>query len=198
MLTVIVHTALNNRVIRVACVGNSITELSNYTTDLQTMLGTKFLIGNFGVSGATVLSHTYTPYIDEEAFTNAKEFQPDIVVIMLGTNDARTDSYQSIENFVENYKNLITELQQISSKPKIFLVKPPPIFPNDLDLNPESFRDGVIPRIEQVANELGLTVIDVYSALENRSDCFVDGVHPSAEGGTIIAETVYGVLNSET
>lgn len=199
MLTVIVHTAMNNaRVIRVACVGDSITEITNYPNDLQTLLGTKYMVRNFGVSGATVLTHTYTPYIYETTFTRAKSFQPDIVIVMLGTNDARTDSYQGIETFVDDYKNLISQLQALGSRPKIFLVKPPPIYPNDLDLDPASFRDGVIPRIEQVAQELGLSVIDVYSALENRSDCFVDGVHPTTEGATIIAETVYEFLVSQT
>ncbi|MGL4908313.1 MAG: sialate O-acetylesterase, partial [Bacteroidales bacterium] len=53
-----------NKLIRVACVGNSITEgfkLQNPTTEsypaqLQRMLGSKYMVKNFGKAGTTLLS----------------------------------------------------------------------------------------------------------------------------------------------
>lgn len=177
---------------RVACIGDSITERSTYPHHLQTMLGTNYLVREFGVSGATVLTNSVTPYIDQEEFQTAKEFLPNIVVILLGTNDAREDHYQSIDNFVADYEQLVHEVQALESKPKIFLVKPPPIFDNEFYLRNTNLLEGIIPRIEQVANELSLTTIDVYTPLANHPEYFMDGVHPNYEGATLIASEIYG------
>ena len=73
--------------IRIACVGDSITEVSGYPSHLQSLLGAQYLVENFGVSGATVLLDSWRPYMDQPEFQSAKEFQPDIIVIILGTND---------------------------------------------------------------------------------------------------------------
>jgi len=188
------------KVIHLACIGDSITEFTNYPSELQTMFGSGYIVGSFGVSGSTVLLDTDMPYIDQRAFTMAKNFLPDIVVIMLGTNDARTDNFQSIDNFVADYMMLISKIQALESNPQIFIVKPPPIFDNELDLNSENLREEIIPRIEQTADELDLQVIDVYSALENHSEYFQDGIHPNNEGATLIAGEVYKaiVLSTET
>jgi acyl-CoA thioesterase I len=183
---------------RVACLGDSITQASGYSDHLQTRLGNSSVVGNFGVSGATVNFMTYMPFYFEPAFENAKLFEPTIVIIMLGTNDARTDYYQQINRFIEDYIELINDIQVLESKPKIFLVKPPPIFDNMLHLNGTDFREGVIPRIEQVAESLGLQVIDVYTALVNHPEYFPDGIHPNSEGAQIIADTIYSAVTSNS
>jgi lysophospholipase L1-like esterase len=180
--------------IRVACIGDSITELPYYPDELQTLLGANYTVGNFGAGGATVLLDTDKPYIDQVEFVRAKNFLPDIAIIMLGTNDARTDHYNSIDNFVSDYMKLISEIKALESKPKIFLVKPPPLFDNELELKNENLLEGIIPRIEQIANDEGLPVIDVYAALENHPEYFWDGVHPGSEGGTVIANRVYEAI----
>jgi len=179
---------------RVACIGDSITELSTYPNDLQTMLGANYNVSNFGVSGSTVLRNSYKPYINQEAFQRAKDFLPNIVVILLGTNDVRADIYRSIDNFVADYEQLVREVQALESKPEIFLVNPPPIFDNELNLNNTNLLEDVIPRIEQVAKELGLTTIDVYTPLANHPEYFVDGVHPNNEGARLIASEIYKAI----
>jgi lysophospholipase L1-like esterase len=184
--------------IRVACIGNSITELPDYPYYLQTLLGNNYTVGNFGVGSATVLLDTDKPYIDQLRFVEAKKFLPDIAIIMLGTNDARTDNFESIENFVSDYMKLINEIQELESKPKIFLVKPPPLFDNNYELKNENLLEGIIPLIEQIANEEGFTIIDVYAALENHPEYFWDGVHPSSEGANVIANEVYEVIITST
>jgi lysophospholipase L1-like esterase len=196
LLVSVVSTALffgafRGRSIRVACIGDSITELSTYPTELQELLGSEYYVREFGVSGTTVLDGTYHPYIDQIRFQASKEFLPDVVIIMLGTNDARVDNYQSIVNFTADYKQLISEVQANESKPRIILVKPPPILENNFDLRNENLLEGVIPRIEQVADELGLTLVDVYPPLDGHPECFVDGVHPNYDGASIIAREVY-------
>ncbi|MCW4007966.1 MAG: GDSL-type esterase/lipase family protein [Candidatus Bathyarchaeota archaeon] len=190
------NESANLKLAHVACLGDSITESSGYPEYLQALLGANSVVGNFGVSGATVSFNSYKPYYFEAAFERAKRFEPTTVIIMLGTNDARTDYYQQIDNFVTDYTRIINSLQALSSKPQIFLVKPPPIFNNAYDLNGTSFVEGVLSRIEQVAKTLGLPVIDVYTPLANHPEYFPDGVHPNTEGAQIIANTVYNAITS--
>mgnify|MGYP005860014993 CR=1 FL=1 len=182
--------------IHVACVGDSITEGSGYPGHLQNMLGTRYKVGNFGVSGSTVLLNSDTPYMKQSAFQEAKAFRPSIVVIMLGTNDAHESTYEFIENFQADYKKLISAYQELESKPQIWLVMPPPIFENELDLSETNLEQGVIPQIEQVANQLNLPIIDVNTALINYSEYFGDGVHPSNEGAMLIASEINQAITS--
>jgi len=163
----------NNKteIIRVSCMGNSITR-TNYPNELQSRLGEGYMVGNFGSSGSTVLLDTYKPYIYQTAFLRAKNFQPKIVVLMLGTNDARKDNFRSIDNFKEDYLKLIREIQSLQTNPQIFLVKPPPIFDNNLDLEANNFSEEIIPRIERIADEFNFPIIDVYSKLENFPEYF--------------------------
>jgi len=176
--------------VRVACIGDSITEDSGYPSKLQSKLGTGYMVRNFGVSGATVIAQSGNPYANLYASQDAKKFLPEIVVIMLGTNDARSIALPFLGNFAAEYKNLISEFQGLTSKPEILLVEPPPIFANHLGLNNTILVQDVIPRIEQVANESGLPTIDVYAALINHPEYFLDGVHPNSKGAEVIATEV--------
>jgi acyl-CoA thioesterase-1 len=180
--------------IRVACVGDSITEGTEYPDDLWMLLGANYTVGNFGVGGATVSLDAQKPYINETAFQNAKQFQPNIVIIMLGTNDARPDFHRFNASFVEDYIKLVRGFQALASKPQIWIVKPPPIFNNGTGLSTEFFSLNVIPAIERVANEADLPIINVYSTLTNHSDLFRDGVHPNSEGSKLIADAVYKAI----
>jgi lysophospholipase L1-like esterase len=184
------------QVIRVACVGDSITEWSHYTDDLQDMLGDGYLVENFGVAGSAVLKNSDKPYMNQAAFQQAKDFQPSVVIIMLGTNDAKDSNYRYITNFPNDYKQLIGECNSLSDDQHIWLVKPPPIYDNTLGLNDTNLEQGIIPEIEQVATNLNLPTIDVNQALANHSDYFIDGVHPNSDGAQLIANTINDAFNS--
>ena len=180
---------------RVACVGDSITEGSGYPENLQLMLGADYKVGNFGVSGSTVLTKSNKPYISQKEFRDVKAFGPSIVIIMLGTNDAQEKTFESIEYFSNDYKQLIREYQTLENNPEIWLVKPPPIFNNNLNLNNTNLEQGVIPCIERIANELSLPLIDVNKVLMEYPEYFGDGVHPNSEGAVLIANEIGQALN---
>jgi acyl-CoA thioesterase I len=181
--------------IRVACIGDSITQGTYYTQDLQKLLGNHYAVGNFGLGGSTVLLSTIKPYMYRPGFQNAQNFRPNIVIIMLGTNDANPSYLDQIGNFVQDYKTLVS---QFSSTHQIWLVLPPPVYSDSLGPNQAILVNDIIPRIQQVANELDLPTINVYNSLLNHSDFFYDGVHPTAEGAQIIANTVYAALTNHT
>jgi lysophospholipase L1-like esterase len=182
-------TPLNAR-IRVACVGDSITQGSGYPDKLQQLLGTNYLVGNFGVSGTTVSLNSTSPYMNQTAFQKAEEFEPNYVVIMLGTNDARTDVNENNETFEADYSQLVSSFQTLDSNPQIFVVDSPPMFTHNPDYNCTYLADNVIPQIDTVANNLNLPTVDVYSAFSNHTDYFMDGIHPNPEGASLIASQV--------
>jgi acyl-CoA thioesterase-1 len=182
---------------RIALLGDSLTEITHYPSDLQALLKTNSTVGNFGDIGATVTLSSINPYIFHNASHQAKDFQPTTVIIMLGTNDARLDVYPGIESFVDDYKLLISQFQYLESKPQIFLVIPPPVYNNSININGTNFASVVVPKIEQVASELDLPLIDCYTPLLGHPDYFVDGVHLNEKGSNVIANTIYKYITSE-
>lgn len=180
---------------RVACVGDSITEMSRYPTFASELLGSKYLVGNFGVCGSQVLLGSNCSYIYSIAYKSAKEFQPHLIVIMLGTNDACPSLEEHQINFIEDYLTLLQAFESLTNKPKIWIAKPPPIFIEDLWLSGKVMDKIVIPAIEQISKRAKLPLIDVYSALAHEG-YFFDGVHPNEEGARAIANVVYKALSA--
>ncbi|MDR2699338.1 MAG: GDSL-type esterase/lipase family protein [Nitrososphaerota archaeon] len=194
----------NSKTIRVACIGDSLTQLTEYTYDLMNKLGGDYDLHNFGVSSTTVTLVSHAPYMKTIAFQDALKFKPNVIIIMLGTNDAQHSLFQHNNTFVDDYITLIQAFQKLSSKPEIWLVLPPPIFSNQTYLlNPEYFEQIILPCIEQVANKTSLPVIDVYSLLIDYSEYFPDGVHPEKTTGNwgdepvaqIMATAIYNAIN---
>jgi lysophospholipase L1-like esterase len=178
------------QVIRVACIGDSITQWSNYPEELQKMLGDGYIVGNFGVAGSAVTKSSDIPYMAQSAFEAAKAFQPQVVIIMLGTNDAKNVNYPNIGSFTGDYSELIDSYDSLPDDQQIYLVKPPPIYDNELGLDNSNLDEGVIPNIEQVANDKDLPTIDVNSVMIDHSEYFKDGVHPNSDGAEVIAATI--------
>ena len=93
--------------IRVACIGNSITdghgiEMASqygYPALLQKALGSDYWVKNFGVSGRTMLNKGDVPYMNEQAWRDAQAFQPDIAIIKLGTNDTKPQNWKYSAEF---------------------------------------------------------------------------------------------------
>ena len=194
-----------SRSILVACVGDSLTELTEYPCDLMNKLGDDYVLCNFGISATTVTLASESSYMDSTLFQSALDFKPDIVIIMLGTNDARPNLFPFNSTFVDDYITLINAFQKLSHSPEIWLVLPPPIFDDQSGaISPEYFEQIILPGIRQVADETNLPVIDVYSHLIDCSEYFPDGVHPAKTTenlgnepvAQIIATTIYEAITT--
>jgi lysophospholipase L1-like esterase len=182
---------------RIACVGDSITNGTYYPGDLWMLFGVaNYTVGNFGVDGSAVSLDSGNPYMYSSEFQQAKHFQPNIVVIMLGTNDANAIITPNKGSFVSSYVKLVEEFKELSGKPKIWLVKPPPIFCNGTTPNAEILNNHILPGIEQVALQTNSSIIDVYSALFNSSQFFPDGVHPDPDGSQLIANEIFRAITA--
>jgi len=183
--------------IRVACVGDSITEGSGYPYKLRLLLGSDYAVGNFGVDGSTVSTNSKKPYMNENKFQEAINFNPNIVVIMLGTNDANCDITPNDLSFEADYTQLVTSFQELAGNQLIFVVKSPPIFDNNSSYNNTFLVNNVLPGVDKIANLLDLPTVEIYDALINHSDYFMDGVHPNSDGSTLIASNVFNAITSQ-
>jgi lysophospholipase L1-like esterase len=185
---------------RVACVGDSITEgaMSNrpYPAQLSALLGPGWEVKNFGVSGRTLLRKGDLPYWNEKAFTEAKAFQPNVVIIMLGTNDTKPQNWAHFDDFYGDYKELVESFKNLDSKPRIFVCRPVPVFGegnygiNDPNLEQE------MPLIDKLALDEGAAVIDLHAPLLSHPEVETDRVHPNADGDAIIAKVIADTLTA--
>jgi len=185
------------RPIRVACVGDSITEGSGYPFKLQTMLGSSYIVGNFGVRGSTVSQSSIKPYMNQTSFRQAKDFIPDIVVIMLGTNDANPEITQNTDEFESDYSQLINSFQQLDGEQSIWVAISPPIFRTTSSWNSTCLTNDIIPQIDSVAKQMDLPTINIYDAFGDRAGYFADGIHPNSDGATLIASTIFDNLTMQ-
>jgi len=197
-----IDTAAHTTAIRVACVGDSITfgagikdrTHKSYPVQLGRMLGEKWEVRNFGVSGATLLKKGDLPYWKQKAFKDALAFRPHVVVIQLGTNDTKPRNWKYEDEFADDYKAMIDRFRALDSEPRIFICRPVPAFPGRWGIRDAVVRERVIPAVDRVAKEKKVGVIDLYEALKGKKTLFPDTVHPNAEGAGVMAKTIAGVL----
>lgn len=186
--------------VRVACIGNSITdgmgidmaEAEGYPARLQQLLGEGYRVMNFGVSARTVLNKGDWPYQHERAWRDALSYNPDRVVLMLGTNDSKPYNWQHGSEFEHDYQQLIDSLQALSAKPRISLCTPIPGQNLSWGINDSTISRAIIPIIRRLAKRNGLPLIDLHARFSNKDGRQLqrDGVHPTARGAAQLAEIV--------
>ena len=155
--------------IRVACIGNSITDgnavdlsdINAYPGQLQKLLGKDYWVKNYGVSARTMLNSGDHPYM--------KDFESDM-------------------------QSMIDELRALKSKPEIYLAFPLKAWQNSFTISDEVIRKEIIPIINRLAKKNNLKTIDLYSALDSSDLLVKDGIHPNTEGAKRMAETVYKAI----
>ncbi|MBS1705641.1 MAG: discoidin domain-containing protein [Armatimonadetes bacterium] len=181
--------------IRVACVGDSITDdigiRPTYPAQLQQMLGPNYEVGNFGVSGMRMVRNFEASYWATDKFKKSMEFQPNIVVIMLGTNDSNNACWSQIrDRFYPDARALVNTYRMLPSKPKVFLGIPVPSFTQGDDRE-KYLATEIRPLLRQLAREENLPIIDFETPLRGRKDLYPDLLHPNPTGLGIMAQTVY-------
>ena len=194
------------KVIKIACIGNSITYGTGladrrthdaYPVQLQRMLGDGYRVENFGKPGATLLRRGHRPYMQQKEFFDALAFQADVAVIHLGINDTDPRDWPNYrDDFVSDYLALIDSLKKHRPGMRIIIAKLTPI----ADRHPR-FRSGtklwhdeIQKSIEQVAQLSGAQLTDFHRPLYAYPYLLADAVHPNAEGAGLLAQTVYSAI----
>lgn len=57
-----------------------------------------------------------------DAFINAQKFQPNVVIIKLGTNDSKPENWKYKDEFETDLEYMISTFQKCGSKPKLLYV----------------------------------------------------------------------------
>ena len=198
--------------LHIACVGDSITYgctlplffVRRYPAVLQKLLGSETQVAAFGINDRTLQSTGNKPYRNEKAFRQSKDYLPDCVVILLGTNDSKDCNWISDDAFRQQYRELLAEYQSLSSHPRIIICTPPCAFSpinrffyitNDAKLDRIPVIAGLV---RDVAKETSLDLVDLYTLTEDKRELFgPDGLHPSAKGAKVIAENIGGRITDE-
>lgn len=190
--------------VRVACIGNSITfgagirnrSRDSYPSVLARMLGDNYWVKNFGVSARTMLNKGDHPYMNEPAYKNALAFNPNIVVIKLGTNDSKSFNWKYKADFMKDAQTMIDAFKGLPSQPKIYLCYPSKAYLTGDGINDDIIFKEIIPMIKKLAKKNDLSVIDLHTAMDGMPELFPDRIHPNEKGAQVMAKAVYQSISA--
>ena len=205
---------VSTKPMKIIAVGDSITEgamasdesTHSWPAQLQDILKDKdqYVVENYGVSGRTMMKNGDYPYWNEQKYQDALNSEPDKVLIMLGTNDAKTFQWNETE-YVNDYIDMAKSFIELDSKPELYFMIPPPLYVNGAYsmnqtvinqrfpelipsiANSKEFEDK--PEIIDVFNIMGGVKLAHYEWLCDGQSC--DGCHPNDAGYTALASGIY-------
>ena len=178
--------------ISIGCVGDSITAgvhstggNHTYPGQLQIMLGDGYKVTNLGACGSTMMKGADSPYWKRPQYTTLTAAKWDIIVIMLGTNDAKDAGHRGPTNwphnctgpnalecpFAEDYKSMIDVIRTLGTSPggpKIYTAIPPPLMKDGAYGMNGTVINTVFPTLVPLinnANSIPFKPIDVFDAL---------------------------------
>ena len=174
--------------VKVACIGDSITDghgidlrdANAYPAQMQRMLGNGYNVKNFGISARTVMNSGDLPYMNEPYWQDALAFNPDIVIIKLGTNDSKSYNWTADKKkgFEKDLTTMVKTLKALPSSPKIYLCKPVPAFKDSWTISEKVITEEIDPIIEKVVKKENLAgVIDLHTPFEGQADLMQEEMH---------------------
>ena len=199
--------------VKIACVGDSVTYghgvsgwiANNYPKQLDTLLGFGFCVNNYGHSGATVQATGDQPYISYSEYEASLEFDADIIIFMMGSNDSKPENWKGEAAFRQQYLQRLAEYKENNPDVRIILATPPKAFYpegvtsglTNYDIDPVIV-DEIAEIVRDIAAAEGYEIIDINSLTEGRRGLFLsDNVHPNKNGATILAEIFYSYIIEE-
>lgn len=212
-----VNAAAADDTVDIACIGDSITAgfgatqievngemvTPSYPYRLQEKLGSGYNVRNFGTSGIRILdaydfaisSSTDGQYKGSEKYDQSLHMQPDMVIIMLGTNDLQkfvsVNTEASRQQLKTAYTDLVHSYLSLAGNPAVLLATIPE--QRDRTHDADGINSLVSGIIYEVADTYGLPVIDIYAMTsawtnEQLGEYFGDQLHPNNTGYERLAD----------
>ena len=213
-----VNTQEKEGQIKVACVGDGITyghgisdwTKNSYPAILQELLGDDYHVANFGSSGACVNPNGDQPYVNRDIYQAALEYDADIIIFMMGTNDAKPENWTNTEGFMEDYWALLGSFMQDESIPKIYIgLCAEAYYTADADKSTGIAKYDIQPAVvdtiaetiefnSAITSGIFTQTIDIHSLTEAHPEWFeTDGIHPNNDGAKAIAEEVAKAIKAK-
>ena len=198
--------------IKVACVGNSITygfgignwPKYNYPKQLQKLLGKDYCVANFGLSGSCVGAFADLPYKRTKVYKKSLEYEADILVFMLGSNDSKYQNWTNKEQFKQEYLTLLKTYKK-DENIKIYICTIARAFYSEGNNSPlTNFKiqpemvEKIAEVIKEIATENGYQLIDINNLTTHNHEWFSDdNIHPNKDGALAIDEEIYKNIKNE-
>ena len=196
--------------IKVACIGDSITyghgvedwADNNYPAQLQKLLGDEYNVANYGSSGACVNLDGDQPYWSRDVYQASLAYDADIIIFMLGTNDAKPENWDGMDAFMQDYMELLDTYLKSGKQPQVYIgMCAEAYYTEGADSSTGIAGYDIQPAVvDEIAERLSLmstssvypfSVIDIHALTEAHPEWFeADGIHPNADGAKAIAEAV--------
>ena len=173
--------------IKVACVGDSITyghgvsgwARNNYPATLQKLLGKEYNVRNFGHSGRTASENGDKPYTESKQFKLSLEYDADILVIMLGSNDTKPQNWSGVHDFITEYGAIVDAYLQNNPDLRVIICTPAQAFYPDSKSSGTTNFDIQPEYVSQIRNYLctyalshKFEVVDIYDLTANHPEWF--------------------------
>ena len=174
---------------------------------LEKLLGGSYQVLNYGISGATLQNEGNKPYwnMPEKQLQGYPEaalsLEPEIVILMLGTNDSKPYNWDR-ERYETQLYQRVKEIKAAPSVKRLILMCPPFACPVDgsdvvaFDILNETIRDEIVPIVKKCAADNEVDCIDLYALTEGHGEYFADGVHPNSFGNRVIAGEIHRFLTA--
>jgi len=174
---------------KVACIGNSLTH-SSYPIYLNEK--TTATVKEFGVPGATMRKTHPNTYWNTGDFVEVKAWNPDYVIILLGTNDTSILNWAGTAStqFAADYREFLTYFTG-----KIYLGIIPYVMPEAIQIERNANIDEAIAIILCIASEKGLELINFKAAL-HPEHYQADNLHINLEGQQVMADVAWEALKN--
>ena len=174
---------------------------------LEKLLGGSYQVLNYGISGATLQNEGNKPYwnMPEKQLQGYPEaalsLEPEIVILMLGTNDSKPYNWDR-ERYETQLYQRVKEIKAAPSVKRLILMCPPFACPANgsdvvaFDILNETIRDEIVPIVKKCAADNEVDCIDLYALTEGHGEYFADGVHPNSFGNRVIAGEIHRFLTA--
>jgi len=200
--------------IKVACVGDSITygygledwHKTNYPAVLQTLLGDGYNVRNFGDSGKSVQNFLFRDYSKTITYSQSIDYEADILIFMLGTNDSIAGCWENEDAFREQYTALLDTYLRGKNPPQVYLCTPARAFYKDKSQTSGptfmGIQNDIVIKIgeivKEIAEERGYECIDIYEFTKDHPEYYSsDLVHPNPHGAEELAKEIYRNIKPE-